>query len=159
MRIFLKNKKGVSEIVSFVFLTLIVVLASTIVYFFATNLIDDTISKSDRDSSLIYFKLMKEKLNMINNFDDSTTSINLRFKKGSYVFSGNKISYQSLESYLGISSCIEDICYESVGGFEKLYFNLSNSYNFSENITLYPDLYKVTFKNIKNESKISISIK
>jgi len=159
MRLFLNDKKALVEITSFVLLTLLIVIASSSAYIYSNKLIDKTISKNDRDNAENYIKLIKEKIDLISNFEDATSSININFKKGELNFKDNQVSYQSLERYYGETICFDDICYEEVEGFEKIYFNLSSPYIFTQNISMDSNLNKITFKNIKNESKIQVIIK
>jgi len=152
------NKKGISEVISFVLLTLVVVVASTSAYFFSTNLIDNSLSKNDLGNSKIYLEKMTYKIDSIMNFQDSSTSMNLEFNSGRFYFQGNQIYYQSTLEYLGNNFCFAKICVENIGGFERKYFNLSNSYVLKNNFSLVPGLYKLTFSNIKNESKLLVRI-
>ena len=159
MKFLFSNKKAVSEIISFVLLTLIVATASIIAYLFSTNLIDDTISKSDRDNMVIYLKKVDQKISSIINFEDSTTSLNLNFYKGTIIIENKTISYQSTEKYTGSSLCISKLCYDNLNGFEKISYNLTTPYEFDKNYSIDPGNFKITFKNMKNVSKIQFLIK
>jgi len=159
MVLFLNNKRGVSEITSFVLITLIIVFASSISYIFSKSLIEDSISKLDKDNLRNDLLFMKDKLNLIQNFDSSTSSYALSFNVGELNFSGNNVYYQSLEKISASSICLEDLCYQNVLGFERMYFNLSNSYTFSNSLTLPPGNYLISFKNLKATKQIKIMVK
>lgn len=153
------NKKAVSELTTFVFLTLIIVLTSSTVYFFSKGFLDNSLEKIDRDNFEIYLKKMDYKINSIENFQGATTSFPISFTKGDLVFKDNQIYYQSLIEFDSSDYCFEDLCYESREGFERITINLSNNFMFNENTTFIGGEYILIFNSIKNESKISVSFK
>ena len=104
-------------------------------------------------------KIFLQKIGKYKNFQDTSFSYDLNFNEGLLIFNGTQMSYYSLKEYEGEDFCFDDICVENNGGFEKIYCTLPNSFEFKENIELGPSGYVLLFTNIKNESKISISIK
>lgn len=156
---YFKNKKAVSEIISFVLITLIVVVSSTLSYLFAKNLIDENLYALDSKNMNIYLKKMYYTTNEISSFDGSSSSFEVSFRTGELRFINNSINYQSLSKYAGSNICLNMICNIGVEGYEVLSTNLSGNYKFSNNINLSPGTYTILFKNIKNESKIAITYK
>lgn len=156
---FNKNKKAVSEITSFVLITLIVVISSTAAYLFSKNLIADNLAELDSKNMNIYLKKIYYETKELSSFDGSSLSIPITFKTGQLIFVNNSLYYQSQNAYSGGDYCFEILCTQNKVGFERKYINLSNSYNFANNLTLNPGTYTLLFKHIKNESKISVTFK
>ena len=154
----LKNKKGFSEITSFVLLFSIIAIASTIAYTFSKNVIDEKVSEIDLQNAQNYLKKIDQKMLEIKHFQGGAFSVNLNFKQGTYKFEDDKLYYHSLTDYTGDPYCINSICHENTGGTEKIYITLDNSYIFNENFSLIPGNYFLTFINLKNETKIDIKI-
>lgn len=150
------NKKGISEVVSFVLIVALITILSSTAYFFAKTNIDEQVSKFDRNNMEIYVKRMAQKIDSIKNFDTSTTSISVSFKKGILIFEDNTAFYNSQVPYSGSNVCFNNICYQANEGYETILYNLTNGYYFSQNISLTPGSYLLTFENNKNESKIII---
>ena len=159
MKNFIKNKKAVSEIVSFVLLTLLIVTASTTAYIFSKEVIDKNIAQNDLMNTKKNIKILLEKINKYKNFDQTSFAHKLEFSKGILKLENNQILYYSLNEYNGNNYCFENLCYKNNQGFEVVYANISSSYMFKNNITLSPQDYTLMFTNIKNESKISILLK
>lgn len=154
------KKKGISTVISFVLLTGIVFLAAVTSYTISLNILNNKIEKLDRDKMYTYLKELSQATDEISNFDDSTTSRSLNFKKGSLLLNGNQIIYQSLVKFNSAQTrCFEEICYIGEGGYERLYINLSPPFSFKNNITLVPGYYRIIFTNIKNESKIKVKFR
>lgn len=156
---YFKKKKAVSEITSFVLITLIVVVASTTTYVFSKNLIDNNIADLDTSNMEKYMKKFYFDINEISSFEGSSLSVPISFKTGNLIFVNNSIYYESMSEYTGSDYCLDITCYQNNGGYEKMYINLTGSYKFKENITLSPGTYTLLFKHLKNESKISITFK
>lgn len=153
------NKKGFVELTSFVLLTLLVVITSISAYVFSKGFLDEKVVEFDRNRAESYMTTMHEKVTKVQGFDDSSTSMNFEFKKGKLVFQSNQVYFQTLIDYTTTSDlCFDILCYSSTGESERIYFNLSNSYNFDENITLEPGFYKLTFTNNKTANEISVKI-
>ena len=151
------NKKAVTEITSFVLITLLVVIAASSAYLYSLDQIDDALIVNDRENMIKYIKKINYKITQIQNFNGETTNLNVAFNKGEFGFLGNTIFYESeVKSSISGSNCFDNICYSSPNGFEKIFFNLSNSYYFDQNFTISPGSYNLVFSNNKNESKIKI---
>lgn len=156
---YLKNKKGVTELISFVLITLLVVISSTSAYFFSKSYMDSDLQILDRDNFNLFFKKFELKTLKIQNFDRSMTSIDIYFSKGKLFFKGNQIYYNSLVKINGNGFCMDNLCSQNIGGFERVSLNLSNSYTFENNFSLTPGRYIIIMENIKNESKIRVTFK
>ncbi|MFW6009303.1 MAG: hypothetical protein ACOCP8_08585 [archaeon] len=154
----LKNKKGFSEIISFLLILLLVILVSIIAYNYSLYMIDEKIGQMDIQNAESNLKQIKHNIEEIQNFNTATFSVNINFKYGSYIFEDNQIFYYSNRHSSGEDYCINDICYIQSEGYKIVYLNLSNSYNFQENFSLSPGSYYLSFKNLKNESKIITKI-
>jgi Na+-transporting NADH:ubiquinone oxidoreductase subunit NqrC len=154
----LKNKKGFSEIISFLLILFLVVLVSIVAYKYSLDLIDERVAQMDMQNSINNLKNIKYNIEEIQNFNTATFSININFNYGEYIFENNRILYSSVEKYSGDDYCINDICYTQDGGFKIVYLNLSNSYTFQQDFSLSSGSYYISFKNLKNESKIITKI-
>lgn len=153
------SKKAVSEVTSFVLITLIIVVASTTTYVFSKNLLDSNLADLDNSNMEKYLLKMHFAIIEISSFEGSSVSIPINFKTGELTFSGNNISYISMSEYSGVDYCLDIICYQNNGNNEKKYINLTTPYTFSQNISLTPGAYTILFKHIKNESKITVTFK
>ncbi len=155
----LKNKKALSEIVSFLLITLIVSVIATASYLISQNILSNNVDVFERDKMENSLKKIFLKIKEIENFDGAVSSYVISFKSGNLIFQDNQLLYYSKVKYDGSDICVNNLCYFNTNGFEIIYFNLSSSYNFSPNLILPPDTYILIFENIKNESKIQISLK
>ena len=153
------QKKGMTELVSFVLLTLLIVLASTSAYYFSKDFIDDNVAELDERKMKLVLKKIYYKTLEISSFENASSSLEIYFNKGELAFKGNSVYYQSLIPLYGDGVCIDFLCQQNVGGFSRHNISLTSPYSFSENITLAPGHYTIFFKNNKNESKISIKFK
>lgn len=156
---FKDNKKAISELTSFVFLTFLVVVTSTSAYLVTKGYIEDEAGRIDRDKVEIYMKELKTELDTLKRFSNSTTSLNIDFKTGSLGFVDNQVYYISQVEFEGAPYCIDGFCYESQDSNEKISFNLSSGYTFVSNETFIGDYYVFTFKNIKNDNKFQVSFR
>jgi len=156
---FNKNKKAISEITSFVLITLIVIVSSTMAYLFSKNLIDENLAELDGKNMEIYLKKIYYETNEISSFDGSSISIPISFKTGQLVFVNNMVYYQTLNSYSGSDYCFDILCSQNKEGYERKYVNLTTPYQFSNNLTLDSGTYILLFKHLKNESKIIVTFK
>ncbi len=156
---FSKNKKAISEITSFVLITLIVVVSSTMAYLFSKNLIDENLAELDGKNMDIYLKKIYYETNEISSFDGSSISIPITFKTGQLVFVNNMVYYQTLNSYSGSDYCFDILCTQNNDGYERKYINLTSPYQFSNNLTLDSGTYILLFKHLKNESQIIVTFK
>jgi len=153
------SKKAITEIVAFTLLTLIIVVASLAAYYFSTDQLEKYSYKIDHDQ--INSKLIKTSflINSITSFDNSQKTIEYSFKTGELKFNSNQIIYQSqMTSNLNSSFCKNLICADNNNGFEILYINITSPYKFESNFSLIPGNYLLSFKNIKNESKIQVKL-
>ncbi|MCA9459669.1 MAG: hypothetical protein KC550_03930, partial [Nanoarchaeota archaeon] len=108
------NKKGVTELTSFVLLTFLITVASTSAYVFSKNFMDDNLAVLDLDNMDSYLSEFSQRSGEIMNFQDSQTLINVEFKTGELSFSSNQIKYQSLVEYEGDEACFSVLCSKSV---------------------------------------------
>ena len=154
-----KNKKAMSEIISFVLITLLIVIFSTITYLFAKDVINERVNEVDLKNMNTFFKKMNFQTTEIQNFDEESYSIPINFRSGVLIFIDNHVKYQSQVSFEGNSYCFEDLCHESINEYELIYYNLSNGYTYDKEFMLYPGNYMLFLKNSKNESEIQITIK
>lgn len=151
------SKKAVSEITSFLFITLLIVVSSTTAFFVLKEIFDSQVNEIDRNTVEIDMKKMVRAIDSIKNFENSSTSASLYFRSGQFVFRNNQAYYQSLYDFeTTMKNCFNNICYYGVGGYERLYFNLSDSYTFKEEIVLDPGHYDLFFRNLKGASEIEV---
>jgi hypothetical protein len=154
-----KNKKGLSEAISFLLITLLVAIVALLSYSFASNFLNSEISILDRNKMEANLKKIDIKINELDDFQGELDYIAINFKEGELLFENNQVRYNSLANYESDETyCIKNICYESINSFESIYFNLTPPYTFKNNIFLAPSQYIIVFENLKNESKIKISL-
>lgn len=154
------NKKAVTEITSFIFLTLLVVTMSLLAYYILTGILENKVSEFDRNNMEDLLNKLDYKLTKLQSFENSSLSFPINFRSGTLVFSGNQIRYNSLISYENEEDyCFSDLCYVSTNGFETIYFNLSNSYIFNSNFSLVSGTYNLFFINSKNDGEIKVVIR
>ncbi len=152
------NKKATTEIISFVLITLLIVVASSLTYIFSSNYLETKVSELDSnkmENSLKEISYMTDKIQKI---DRSMSSIIISFSSGLFIIEDNKYLYSSFVKTEG-NYCSDILCYYSNNGFLNMFYNLSNSYTFENNLSLNPGSYIISFENIKNESKIKLSVK
>lgn len=154
------NKKAVSEVTSFIFLTLVIVVASTSAYFVSNEYLEDTVSKLDRDRMENYLKKIRVELDSITNFDNATRNFAIEFNSGSLVFNNSQVFYQSEVEFSDTDTyCFNGLCYLGVGGFERIYVNLSGSYEYASSLALEPESYIIIFKNRKSQNEIQVKFR
>ncbi len=155
-----REKRAFSELTAFVLITLFVVLASISVYFYAKSALQNNLEEYDRNAMEQTLKAAYVHIENIKRFDQATVSFPLHFSKGLVIFNETSLIYQSLKALPDNNTlCFSSLCYEGFGGSERLFFNLSDSYNFSQNFSLSPGYYYITFKNEKNTSLINVSFR
>jgi len=155
---FSSNKKGVGEIVSYVLLTLLVLVASLGAYIFSKNLFHNNLIEADTKRMHDFLKKTYYEIEEMNTYDGSSKTIFFRFDTGEMNINKTSIYFQSLQTYTGDDICFGILCYTSQGGYERSYITLSNL-NFSSNITVRPDSYQMFLQYNKNGSKISVQFK
>lgn len=153
------NKKGISEIVSYLLLTLLIVVVATTTFFFAQNYLDDLQAEEEYTSMESHLKKMKYSIEEIKSFENETSTYFIKFSTGQIETRGNALQYASEVSFEGDDFCLEVLCYKSRGGFGVITTNLSNNYSFSENTTLTPGEYFLEFRHDKKGEQIDISAK
>jgi len=153
------NKKGVSEIVSFVLITLLIVISANVAFLFAKDKIIDTIEDLDLKNMISLFENIDVGIVQVQTFDDNSFSLPVNFKTGNIYINNDTLYYQSLVPFYGDPYCIDNVCHFKNGQSELLSLNLTNSYNFSDDIELTPGNYRLFFRNKKNEKRIEIRIK
>jgi hypothetical protein len=154
----LKNKKGFSELTSFALILSLIVVTSVIAYTYSNNMINKKLTEIDFQNAQNNLKKINEKIPQITNFNTASFAIHLNFKKGQYRFNGTQIYYQSLVKYKGDTYCENSLCHQNINGYERVYINLTNSYSFKDNFNLLPGNHYISFKNLKNETKIKAQI-
>jgi len=155
-----KNNKGISELISFVLILFIIIISSIIAYEFSQNYLEKHLIKSEFDNMKINFKKIQNQLINNQNFQDSTFSYNLNLNYGKLYFKQNQLIYYSLLKIGDFNKiCFNELCYLGVNGYEQIYFNLSDSYEFKNDFELGNGNYNLIFTNIKNETKIDVKIK
>jgi hypothetical protein len=153
-----KNKKAISETTSFILLTLLVVIFSSIAYFFLNDQLEESNAVIDRNNMEKNLKKFDFISRNIIAYDNSTISIPISFNSGALAFSGNQLIYQSEVVYEDtIVECFDSICYVGSNGFERIFINLSSSYSFSRDFSLNNGDYILILTNNKNDSEIKVS--
>lgn len=151
------NKKAVSDILSFVLLLFIILIVSISAYTFSKSQLNSDLTQIDVNNMNNFLFYFSNSFSSLFGFDNSQISKSISFNSGSLVFENNYIYYQSLiKMDSNLDFCKGLICYNNVGGFQRIYYNLSNNYYFKNNLSLTPGSYTLSFKNIKNESKIEV---
>ena len=108
----IKSKKAVSESTSFILLTLIVVLFSSVAYFYLNGELKENVAKIDRNSMELNLKKFDFVTRNIMSFDNSTISYPISYKTGALIFQGNQLIYQSVVEYSDTNiNCFSEICY------------------------------------------------
>ena len=152
------HKKAVSELTSFVFITLIVVIASISAYAVSRTYLNDSLSQLDRDHMDLYLKKVRWQMLDLTAYDNATKSLSIEFKTGQLVFNDTNISYQSLQRYnSNFTSCFDNECYASVAGFERISIGLPSNYRFTSNFTLNPGSYLLIMTHDKDGGRIDVS--
>ncbi len=154
---YFKNRKALTEVLSFVLLTLIIIAASVSAYIFSKNQLYNSLSNFDLERMDSNFNQVYYNLDSIQSFDNSQVSNYFVFNYGTLEFVDNQLRYRSMVEYYNDSGfCLLNVCSISDNGYEIIYFNLTNGYSFKENLSLLPGRYALGFRNLKNESKIQI---
>lgn len=156
-----KSKKAVSEVLSFILITLVIVSASLATYLYSKSFITDNIAEIDLRNFEKKLSQIDRKITQISTFDNSVTSFNLEFKSGFLQFKSNQIIFESdvRSGQDGFFFCNENLCYYESDGLDSVSINLSSNVVFSRNISLNPGNYLLTLKYLKNESEIFITFK
>lgn len=154
----LKNsKKGVVEILSFVLVTAVIVVASLSTYIFAKSFLEKNVAELDRSNFENKLVLLEQKINSINTFDNSQTFLNIEFKTGSLFFQNNQIIYSSfVETSSNSTFCLDNICSYVVDGFETLSLDIS-PLQVNQDFLLNPGNYNLFMRFQKNDSTIHIT--
>ncbi len=154
-----RRKKSIVELTSFSLLTLVIVVASLVAYAFSISQLKsntENIDLKNMNSNLIKLSYV---LNQIKTYDNSERTFFISFKTGNLKFENNQVLYYSLIPFVSNSTfCSNVICFNESNDYEVLFFNLSYPYTFSENFSLVPGDYVLSFKNNKNESKIETKL-
>ncbi len=155
---FRKNKKAISDLISFVLLTFLVLTSSLIAYSFSKNFFDEKIN--ERDSKYIenFFKKIYSQLDNLAKRDGSFLVVPLNFDSGLIKFNGSKITYYSLVKSDTSEICIDNLCYGSNLGYEVLSVNF-NEFVFEDNFSLVPENYNLGFSFNKSSSIMSVFLK
>lgn len=151
------SKKAVSELTSFVFITLIIVIASTSAYIVANNYLGNTLSTLDRDNMESYLKRMQRDVSLLTTFDNHTISFPIEFRTGELRFESNQVYFQSEVLFEESDTyCFSNICYQGIGGFERIYFNLTGNYTFQTDTELEPSDYIIILQHRKTDEEIQL---
>jgi hypothetical protein len=152
----LKNKKGVSELVSFALLTLLVVITSLTSYLFAKTTFQDAAIERDYEYIKNFLVKIESKSDSLTYYDSTVSSEFISFTYGQLIFENNTLSYQSLIPIQSDDLCIDSLCYLNKGGFERLQISFDR-FNFSSNFTMLPGKYHLRFEYHKNVSEVLVS--
>lgn len=153
---FRKSKKGIAEILSFVLITFLIVVASLTTYIFAKSYVETNVESFDLNAMENQMKVYDRKIQQILVFDGSQVSVDTEFKSGLLLFQGDSIIFQSLVRTTQQNEvCFSSLCYFNDDGFESIKLNMSD-YEFDRNLSLRPGNYILNFKHNKNDNKIEI---
>jgi hypothetical protein len=155
---YLSSKKGVQEIVSYVLLTLLVLVASLSAYVFSKTLFQDNLVESDTKKMHTTLKKIHYEINRLLQYDGSSSTVFFRFESGQLEINSSTISFLSLQPYVGDSICFDVICYSSRGGYELSFINFSGL-TFDQNISVRPGDYQLQLTYNKSGSQINIAFK
>lgn len=153
------NKKAVSELISFILITLIVAIISSVAYLFANNLLETNAQELDEDKMESVLRQFAKHSSEVQAFDGTVSSITFSFNSGLVYFNGDAIIYRSLARATDSETTCFTICYTSNEGYSTLYYNLTNNFTFDKNLTLSPGEYIVTITNNKNASELILSFR
>ena len=153
---FIKNKKGISELISFALLTLLVVTTSLSSYLFAKSSFESATLERDYDAMKQFLKGLNSKSTSLTYFDSSITSEFISFDSGQLIFENNTLSYQSLFSTTSSDICLDNFWYLNAGGYERIQIQF-DKFNFSSDFSLLPGIYKLRFEYQKNISEMIVS--
>lgn len=155
-----KAKKAITEMISFVLLTLLIVVASSTAYFFSQSLLDSHLAERDEENMAHSLSKMNHKISQLTRFDGSTQAITVSFSTGQLHFKQDQVIYNSLVSYSANEEICKNLyCIDSHSGHSKLYFSLPGSYIFSRELKLSPGTYFLTISNKRGENEIDIIFK
>lgn len=155
-KVFQKNRKALSEITTFVLLTLLIFVSSISAYLFSENVLEEEFNKLDLKNLENFLFKTKFKINSISSYEDSSFRVFLNFNFGKVHFKNNQIYFISQNQYDGKSYCFDFLCYESFNGFEKVFVNLDNGFVFEQDFDLISGEYLLDFVVLKNEKKIRV---
>ena len=153
------NKKGVTEIVSYLLLTFLVVIISSITYFFAQDYITDVQQEQDFEHMELHLKKIAFLVNGITSFDGDSSTYFLSFTTGQIELQGSDLIYASEIPYSGSSTCLTHLCYESRNGFEIIRLPLPGNYSFTQNTRILPGSHFMQFTHYKEGDKVHVSLK
>ena len=153
------NKKGVTEIVSYLLLTFLVVIISSITYFFAQDYITSIQQEQDFEHMEVHLKKISLLMNGITSFDGDASTYFLSFTQGQLELRGSELIYASKVPYSGSSTCLTHLCYESRNGFEIIILNLPEDYTFTQNTRILPGSHFIHFEHYKEGEKVHVSLK
>lgn len=153
-----KGKKAISEITAFIFLTLLIVSGSTAAYFYSQGIIEDSIHSQDKEYMESFLRNLNYKIENSLNFHGETFSTPINFQSGTFVVRDNQVYYQSHTTFEQEESvCVDGVCHVASGGNERLYFNLTQPWEFSDNLTLIDGgSHILTFELKENVSEIKV---
>ena len=153
------DKKGVSEIVSYLLLTLLIVIISSATYFFAQNYLEEFQQEEDAKMMPTHLKKIAYTIDEIKAFDNQQDTYFISFNTGQIETNGSSLQYVSLVPFNDESVCLRTICYDSRKGYEVSSITLSNNYEFAQNISLTPGEYFIQFSHNKEDKEIDITLK
>lgn len=152
---YLKTKKGVSELISFTLLTLLITITSLSSYYYVSSSFDEISIEKDYSLMVNFLNEINIYLPKLTIYDQSSSIFFISFETGSFIVSGNSLAYQSQIPFTSNSVCLDSVCYQNNNNFERI--NVSfNEFNFSSNFSLIPGTYKLQFIYQKNTSQMNI---
>ena len=146
-------KKGITEVTSYVLLTLLIVVISTIVFLFSQGYLEQVRADASYESMENQLKQVGVLFEKNSHFDRSGFSYYFSFEEGALLLEDNEIKYISLKSYEGEEECVSLLCYRSEGGAEVIAFELPAGFSFSEEANIMPGSYTMYFELDKNEGE------
>lgn len=153
------NKKAVTEIVSYLLLTFLVVIISSITYFFAQDYITSIQQEQDFEHMELHLKKIAFLVDGITSFEGDASTYFLSFSTGQLELRGSDLIYASQVQYSGSPTCLTHLCYESRNGFEIILLSLPGNYTFTQNTRILPGSHFMQFEHYKEGEKIHVSLK
>ena len=159
---FKKNKKSISEILSFLLINLLVFIFALGTFIYSSEIIESKIKTSELQAKIYLIEKIENNIQRNSAFHNSIFSFNVKINYGKLIFKNNQIKYFSkAKTNLENEICNnKNICFYSEGGFEVVYKNITN-FNFSEPLILEKKLTSniISFKILKGSSEIEITKK
>lgn len=153
------NKKGVTEITSFILILLVLTVITLGVYLYVDSELDSQIAQQDLikvEKQMIKFSKI---LTFLENHPRMRESLVISFNKGDIFITNSSIRYLSeIEQEYNSVICV-DLCYESYFGYDSFFINMTNSNLINLNEKLIPGTYLISAMYNDNTNTFEIIIK